>query len=334
MASTNLSNIIEPMVFSAYVNQASVVNNAFIQSGVLVRSNEFDVRAGQAGAVGEMPHFNPFPWAESNIMSDDPSALSTPANLTTGAQIFRKEYREKDWGAMDLTSRISGEDIGAQIATYVAKYWQTEVQNHVLKRLVSIAADNADMVNTIGTDSATNATNPEASTKASLGAILDTVQTMGDARDSLSAIVMHSQVYTNLMKLDQTSFAVPSAVQNFVTFNGKRVILDDNVTVTQGTNRKMYSTYVVGPAFAYGESSIPNATEVWRNPAAGNGGGEERLYSRKQFLVHPVGFSLNTSVTPASGQKSLSLTQYATSGTYNRVFDRKNVPIAILRSNG
>ncbi|THD35707.1 MAG: hypothetical protein E7773_10190 [Sphingomonas sp.] len=331
MASTNLSNIIEPMVFSAYVNQASVVNNAFIQSGVLVRSNEFDIRAGQAGAVGEMPHFNPFPWAESNIMSDDPSALSTPANLTTGAQIYRKEYREKDWGQMDLTSRVSGEDIGAQIATYVAKYWQTEVQNHVLKRLVSIAADNADMVNTIGNDATGTA---GAAQCASLGAILDTVQTMGDARDSLSAIVMHSQVYTNLMKLDQTSFAVPSAVQNFVTFNGKRVILDDNVTVTQGTNRKMYNTYIVGPAFAYGEASIPNATEIWRNPAAGNGGGEERLYSRKQFLVHPVGFSLNTSVTPASGQKSLSLTQYATSGTYNRVFDRKNVPIAILRSNG
>lgn len=331
MASTTLSNLIEPFVFSAYVNQRSVALNALVTSGVIARSDQFDALCAAPGSIGEIPFFNPLAWSEANIASDNPAELSTPGNITTGAMQYRKEYREKDWGAMDLTARVIGANPMQQIGDGVALYWQTDLNKHATARLVSIATDFPDMVNTIGTDGTGN---PTAVQSASLGAFLDTKQTMGDHRDSLALVIMHSQIYTNLMKLEPTNFTRPSDVQDFVTYNGARVIIDDGVTVTQGTNRKMYNTYLLAQgAFVYGEAAIPNATEVWRNPAAGNGFGEERLYSRKQFMLQPTGFSVNQSVQPATNKRSLSLAQWSATGTFSRVYDRKLCPIAILQSN-
>lgn len=333
MASTILSNIIEPTVFAAYVAQQTAVKSALIQSGILARSDNFNAFAAGGGSVTHLPFFNPFAWTESDVASDDPTVKSTPNNLTTGDMIARKDYRSKSWSAMELAERVAGEDIVAQLGSYVSTYWMQDLQKRALAMLASIALDNADMVNTIGTDSSTNANNPEAATKASYGAIIDTKQTMGDHQNELSMIVMHSQVYSNLQKLEFTNFAAPSTVQPFETYNRMRVIIDDGVTVTQGTNRKMYNTFLLAPnAFAYGEAALPEAIEVWRDPAAGNGFGEERLYSRKQQILLPMGFAANPAITNRS--KSPTTPQWAATGAFTRVYDRKLIPIAILQSNG
>ena len=330
MASTIISNIIEPTMFSAYVAQQTAVKSALIQSGVLARSDNFNTLAAGGGSVSHLPFFNPFTWTEADVASDDPSVKSTPSNLTAGDMIARKDYLSKSWSAMELAERVSGADIVDQIGNIVSTYWVQDTQKRALGQLASIALDNTDMVVTVGTD-ATGA--PAAGQLASYAAIIDAKQTMGDHQDALSMIVMHSQVKSNLMKSELTSFIQPSVIQPFLTYNGLRVIVDDGVTVTQGTNRKMYNTFLLAPgAFAYGEAALPEATEVWRDPAAGNGFGEERLYSRKQQILLPVGFAANPTITSRS--KSPTIGQWSATGAFTRVYDRKMVPIAILQSNG
>lgn len=334
MATTQLSNLIEPKVFTAYTRQQTTIKSALLSSGVLFQSGDLDNRAGEAGAVFEAPHFNPFTWTESDVANDDPTVKSTPSNVAAGSQIGRKDYRTKSWSAMALASAISGADVSGQIASIVSTYWVQDLQQLALAKLKGIEVDNAandggDMIVNVANDATGT---PTSAQSANIGTILDTVQTMGDAMDRLGVIIMHSQVFTNLMKLEPTSFQAPSATQPFVTYYQKRVIIDDSVPVTVGTNRKTYTTYILGQgAFGYGEATVANATEVWRDPAAGNGSGEERLYSRKQLVMHPMGFSCNAAVT--SPAKSPTLAQYRASGAFDRVFDRKNVAIAILKTN-
>ena len=334
MVTTVLSNLIEPKVFTAYATQQTAVKSALISSGVLFTSNEISAQASAPGAVFEAPQFNPFQWTESNVMSDDPSATSTPANIVAGSQIGQKDYREKDWGAMALTSAIVGANVMDAISNIVSTYWVQDYQQLVLAKLKGIELDNAandggDMIKNIAVDTTTiSATNT-----ASFGAFLDAIQTMGDAMDKVGVIVMHSQVFTNLMKLEATAFVPPSTNEPFVKYYNKRVIIDDTCPVVQGTNQKTYTTYLLGQgAFAYGEGSFDHSTEVWRNPAAGNGSGEERLYSRKQLVLHPLGFSSTATITARS--KSATLAQYGALGAFDRKFDRKNVAIAILKTNG
>jgi hypothetical protein len=335
MATTQLSNLIEPKVFTAYARQQTTVKSAFIASGVLANTADMDARASEGGAVFEAPHFNPFAYTEANVASDDPSQKSVPANVNAGSQIGRKDYRTKDWSAMALASVVSGADAMGYIAGLVSTYWVQDYQALVLAKLKGIELDNAandggDMIVNIAND-LTGA--PTAAQSANIGSILDAHQTMGDAMDKLGVIVMHSQIFTNLMKLEPTAFQAPSATKPFVTYYEKRVVIDDGVPVTQGTNRKTFTTYILGQgAFAYGEANTENATEVWRDPSAGNGSGEERLYSRKHgLIIHPLGFSCNAAVTAPA--KSPTLAQYGVATAFDRKFDRKNIAIAILKTN-
>jgi len=334
MATTILSNIIEPKVFTAYSNQQTALKSALISSGILAQSDLFTARVNEGGATFEVPHFNPFAWSESNVQSDNPSTLSTPNNITTGSQIGQKDFRGKDWGAMDLVSVISGENVMEAISNIVSTYWVQDYQQLLLAKLKGIELDNAandsgDMIVNIAND-ANSA--PTAAQSANVSSFLDTFQTMGDAAGSLGVIIMHSQIYTNLMKLEPTSFATQSGTVPFTTYLGKRVIIDDTMPVVAGTYRKTYTTYVLKPgAFAFAEANVDNATEVWRNPAAGNGSGEERLYSRKQLLLHPIGFKSQAAIT--SRYKSPTITQYADATAFDRVYDRKNIGIALLKTN-
>ncbi|MGK2911233.1 MAG: major capsid protein [Sphingobium sp.] len=310
------------------------MKSALLSSSVIVKSAEFDARAGQGGSVTDLPHVNPYGWTEANVASDDPSVKSTAENLDTGKQIVFKDYRSKDWGAMDLVSAVSGVDIMGEVGNIVATYWAQEYQALALAKLKGIELDNAandggDMIVNLANDTNTAIT---AAQSANFASILDAKQTMGDAMGTLSVIVMHSQIFTNLMKLEPTAFVAPSTVNPFTTYNGSRVIVDDTTPVVTGTYKKTYTTYLLAPgAFSYGEANLDNAVAVSRGEDEGNGFGSERLFSRKQLILHPNGFACAAAIT--ARRKSPTNAQYGVAAAFDRVFARKNVNIAILKTN-
>jgi hypothetical protein len=149
----------------------------------------------------------------------------------------------------------------------------------------------------------------------------------------LSVIVMHSALYSELQKQQLIAY-VRDADNNtqFATYNGKRVIVDDGVPVVAGTNRLTYTSYLFGPgAFAWGEGRQKLPVEIDRNPEQGDGSGNEVLYNRKQFILHPYGFAfLNGSVAGTSPTNA----ELALAANWNRVLDRKLINVAIIKTNG
>jgi len=73
------------------------------------------------------------------------------------------------------------------------------------------------------------------------------------------------------------------------------------------------------------------AAEVSREALAGNGGGQEVLTSRREYVLHPAGFTVNTNVAAAQSPTNVELTA---SDAYAMTFERKNVPFAVLVTNG
>lgn len=335
MATTSLSNVVIPQVFDAYTRQQTTVKSALLNSAVLVTSTNFDALAASESTVVTMPHFNPFAWTESDVVSDDSAQKGGLSNVTASAQVAQKDYRAKAWSAMELTSAVIGEDVPAYIADVASTYWTQDIQQNVLAKLKGIELDNiandgGDMVINVGNDATGAATDAQSVT---INTILDACQTMGDSADKLGVIVFHSQVFTNLMKREPGSFQAPSATVPFTTYYGKRVVIDDTGLMAQGTNRKTYTTYILGQgAFGYGEAQFGRGTTIGYDDHSGNNGGEEKLFTRKQLLIHPQGFTCNAAITAPA--RSPTLAQYAAASAFDRVFPRKNVPIAILKTNG
>ena len=64
---------------------------------------------------------------------------------------------------------------------------------------------------------------------------------------------------------------------------------------------------------------------------SGNGAGEDVLHERRTWLLHPTGFAFDPQAV--AGQ-SATLTELEQAAAWTRVIERKNVPMAFLRTNG
>lgn len=336
MATTRLSDIIDVVVYQDLPPVNSPEKTAFFDSGIVIRNAVLDGLATAAGKTAELPFWNDIdPTVGPNLSSDDPAVFAAAAKVAQGEQSSRKAFLNKGLSATDLASELAMgpramEHIRARMDTYWMRQWQRRLiasANGVLAD--NIAANSGDMVKNVASESIAG---QSATTKFNRDAFTDAVYTMGDAAEQLRAIAVHSRVMAQMVKNDDIVYIPDSQGQLTIpTYMGLRVIVDDGLTVTAGTTDGFkYTSVLFGPgAFGYGEG-VPNVpVEVQRDEAAGNGAGVETLWTRKTWILHPFGFK-NTG-TPAA--TSFSLTELAAATTWERVVERKNVPMAFLVTN-
>lgn len=329
MAVTRLSDVIVPSVFSPYIVQRSTELSALFRSGIVLKDPQIDALAKGPSNQYQLPYFNDIS-GDSLVGSDDPAVTSTPQKIGAAKDVAQKHYRNQSWSSADLVSRLIGPDPMAVIGDLVADYWAREYQKILIKSLDGVIAAEPTLVTNVAND-AVGA--PAAAEKMSAELILTAKQQMGDAANKLAAIVMHSTVYTNLQKLNLISF-IPNArgEVGFGTYLGYSVIVDDGCPAVAGVNRTTYTSYLFGQgAFAWGEGAPRVPVEIDRKPSGGNGEGIEELYTRRHFILHPRGIKWNAAAMVGSAPTNAEL---ATATNWTRVYDRKNVRIVAIKTNG
>jgi hypothetical protein len=338
MAEVRLVDIYEPTAFEAAVQEAAIESNAFLASGILVQDPRIDGMVGVGGMVGELPNFNPLTNDEPDYTTDDPSVNSTPAKIDSGTQIYRLANQHKSWSTMDLARQLALADPLGAITNRIGHYWAVNSQQRVISTSMGILADNvandaSDMV--IDVSIATGDT-AAAANLIHANAVIDAMATLGDVAGKITAIGMHSVVYTTLQKLNLIAF-IPDArgEVNIPTYLNLRVVVDDSLDVTPAaTNGFIYTSVLFGQgAFGYGTAPALVPSELDRVASSGNGGGQDILHSRQSEIVHPQGFAF-LSAAIAQGI-SATRTQLEDATQWNRVYtERKNIPLAFLRTNG
>ncbi|MDH7971045.1 major capsid protein [Sphingomonas sp. AR_OL41] len=335
MAYSSLTDGLNPNVFANLITEGVFATNALLSSGAIVRSNELNLRAGQPGSVGTLPVLNVQAYSDPDIATDD----ATQATLSAAQikpQIFQKDYLSRTYGVSELMETVNGVDMIQQIVdNKVVPDVNRIINSFAMSKLNgviahNIATDGGDMVVNVNLDTVaatTSLTGPSVST------FTDAMTTMGDNRGKISLVIMHSVVYGFLMKNDGANTLRASATTPFPSYMGIPVYLDDTVPVVNGTNKKLFTCYLLGEgALAYGEADLGvRAVEAWKNPTAGNGWGNETLTVRKQVILHPVGHS-SAAGTVTNGLSPLR-TAYEVAGAWTRVLNRKNCPIIALKVN-
>lgn len=318
MATTQISNLIVKAEFAARVQALSTTKSALFQSGIVAADPTIAALAKSEGATFTLPYWNDVS-GDSSVGSDDPDTAITPGNLAMSYETAIKLFRAKAWAAMDITKSIgAGDDPLERIANLIAGWWTRDMQTILINALTGIFA------------SALSSTHVHdvtgASTALSADVILDGKQKLGDAADSLSAIVMHSAKYTALQKALLIDYIGAEGDIRFPTFLGYRVIVDDSCPVANGN----YTTYLFGPgSVAYGEGSPKVPTEYLRSPLAGNGAGQETLVTRREFIFHPRGLRWTSSSMAGSSPTNAEL---ATAGNWAKMWDTKLIKIVKILS--
>jgi len=335
MAEVRITDIYNPLVFSGAEQEAQVEKNAFLMSGVMVEDPRLTAMASVGGNTGELPFFKPLGTEEPNYSNDVTGDSSTASKITKGLMKYRLASQNKSWSSMDLAGDLALQDpVGANTGR-VGAYWATANEKRLIQSAVGILADNVandsgDMLFSVATDGSGAI---GAGELVSNDAILDAQQTAGDHQDGFGAIAMHSVVYNRLRKQQLITF-IRDADNNtlFQTYGNLRVVVDDSLPAVAGSNRVTYTTVLFGNgAIVSGSGRVAVPSELDRDPEKGNGGGQSTLYSRRADIIHPLGFAFTSS--SVSGQ-SATLAELATAANWDRVWERKNVPLAFLQTNG
>lgn len=330
---TRLADLIVPEVFAPYLQQITEQKSRLIRSGALRRNTYLDTFLAGPGLTINVPDFRDLDNDEENISSDDPTQKSNPNKIGTSMEIAVRCSRNNSWSAMDLDPDLIGPDPLAAIANRVSDYWLRRQQTAFVSVVSGILKNNAtatdayhtqnDMIHDVsGGSFVDGVTNFNAEN------FIDTTLTMGDSLDELSMVMMHSVVYARAQKNNLIDFIPDANGQiQIPTFLGRQVIVDDGMPNTGG----VFDTWLFGAgAVLLGDGMPKVPVEVWRDPAAGNGGGQEVLFNRKQWSMHPVGHAFVSTAIADGGPTN---TQLNTAASWQRAYaERKMIKIAALRT--
>ena len=216
----------------------------------------------------------------------------------------------------------------AEIASKVGDYWMYRTQVAFISTWLGVLADNTANDNGDLTLDVSGNAFIEGSTNFTAGNFIDCQQLMGDEMNRLSVMFVHSMVYSRMRKNNLIDFILDSdGNPNIPTFQGVAIVVDDAMVVTGEPNK--YRTWLFGAgATLFGDAPPEVPTEIVREAAAGNGGGAETLYQRKQMVIAPVGFRYTGSTASGGGPTNAVLSAAA---TWDRVFpERKQIRFAQL----
>jgi len=242
----------------------------------------------------------------------------------------------KSWSTMDLARELALADPVAAITAGIGGYWATHYEKRIIQSAMGVLADNvasdsSDMLFSVATDTAGAVTDGE---RIGSDAVVEGAATMGDAASQLSLIAVHSVVFKKMQK-DNLITTIPNAQNNSffnLYLNKYTIIVDDSLPAVAGTNRITYTSILFAAgAVAYGEGAPTMASELERKASAGNGGGQDILHSRKTAIILPYGTSF---LAASVAGQSPTLAELGTAGNWDRVYNRKNVNIAFIQTNG
>lgn len=312
---TKIIDVIQPEVFTDYVVQATMEKSALINSGIAEHDAMFDQLASGPNTLINMPFWNDL-TGDPEIMDDNGDTV--PGKLTTGKDMARKLAFVKSFGANALAGHLAGDDPMKVIADRFAEYWNRIYQRVLLKTLDGVfkATNMKDKVHDI-----TATDNPVISGDA----FIDATQKMGDAKDLLTAVMMHSAVEAKLRKLDllERTEALSAMGKPVYTFMGHEVIVDDGMPYnTDTTDAEMYLFGKGAIAWGNGTDPLIQETEIVRQGMSL--AGEDVLVNRKISILHPRGVAFQEKSVAGTFP---TLAELEKGTNWSRVYEEKAVRI-------
>lgn len=335
---TRISDVVVPVRFTPYAQEITQEKSRLIQSGAAVVDAELSSLLDGGGLTFNQPSFKDLDNEAENVSSDDPATQSSPKKIGTATEIQVRLSRNQSWSSMDLAGDLAGEDPMGAIGARVGTYWARRMQAAFVATMKGVFADNAaaptggdthtqnDMLRDL---SAVNGgVFLDGTTNFGGKAFIDATLTMGDSMEDLTLVMMHSIVYATALKNNLITFRPASNnsdAASVPTYLGREVIVDDGLPFSGA----LFETWLFGRgAIRIGMGSPKTPTEVDRKPENGNGSGQDLLYNRVEWSIHPSGHAFIMGSIPAGGPANTDL---QTAANWRRVFpERKQIKIAKL----
>lgn len=283
---TKVANLVVHDEFAGYFAQAMVDRSTMLKSGIAAIDPavaEIMNTTSTKGDFVKLPFFKELTKGEAEIIKDDGTEL-TVDKITAGEDIAVIMRRGKAFGSTDLSAMLAGADPMAAIAAGLADWWNAEKQARLFKVLDGILTTGGALASHVKDITGASAA---ADKLVTVDALLDAGNTLGDRKSDIIAYAMNANTENHLAKLNSSYMVRPSdKTANLVTFNGKTVVIDDNIP--DGV------VYLFGAgAVAMNDGKVEKPFEPFRQELASQGG----IITRHAGIVHVRGVKWATTVT-------------------------------------
>lgn len=317
------SKSFNPEAFGKYVERIpNTKKNQLIQSGAVgTNENAKAALSNQTGSLyARIPYFGRISGATSQ--NNDGATNITSTNTTTYEQGFITASRMDSWTERSFSKNITaGVDFMDNVARQIADY-KLEVRQTILLAILSgvfamktTGAGVAEKAAKEFVEKHTYDISGKTGEDALVGATtLNTAiqQACGDNKNIFKLVVMHSAVATrleNLRLLKYMTYTDKDGIQHdlaLATWNGRTVLIDDDMPVESAENSTKYTTYVLGQGAIILDDigdSVPY--EMSRDPKTN--GGQDTLFVRDRYLcgVDGISFEKPASVTASASNDDL-----------------------------
>jgi hypothetical protein len=338
MAKTQITDLIIPKLFEQYAIERTAELSNFGMSGVMQSDAQFDeVCQTVGGREVDLPFFQDI-TPTRQLLAD--AATLTVNKITATKDTARIQNDAQAWSVNHLAKIVSGEDPLGAIISLVGAYWARIDEGLIISSLKGMFLNPAGTLLTsngiqIHSESIASKT---AATCLTGSTFVDACVKLGDRQESLTAVAMHSATEASLRKLDLIDFIPDSQGKVMIkTFQGRRVIVDDNLTTRAGTtDGTVYSTYL------FGDGLISRGVKRLDTPLDGGFGTEgvelarvpldsdTVLINRRHYVLHPRGVRFTSSSVAGDSPTNAEL---ETAANWSRVFEAKNCHVVQITHN-
>lgn len=328
-----LSDVIVPTIFTPQVQLLTTRKSRLLQSGAVVLDQRLSNNLAGAGSIFNEPSFKDLDDDPDNVSSDDPAVHSSPYKIGSVMESQVRLARNQSWSAMQLAADlgINGDPMQA-IANRVAAYWQRMQQKILLAMIAGIIADNAAAPSGGDTHTQNDLTLDisggsfvDGLTNFSTEAAVNATLLMSDESDKLNMMLVHPVVYGRMRKNELIDFIPDSlnpTAEKIPTFLGMQVIQDRTLPTSGG----VYESYIFGQGMIRMGIWFPsNASATAEIESAGNGGGQEVLYSRLHLIMHLAGHAYVGGVGGGGPTNASTSGNLAHADSWRRVYPEREM---------
>lgn len=318
---TKIEHLFVPELATTYTALEATDKNAFFMSGVAYSDPEVTplMDATGGGQLISMPYFNPIDDTEANIGNDDNTQKSTPEGITAAYETAVKTFQNKSYSVMDLAKLAAGANPQVAINNGLNNYWIGQAEDRIIAAAKGILADSvanhdSDLLYDVTAATETNLT---------AIAMNNAAAYLGEYLDDIKVVCVHPTVFNNLRNQDFVNVKVPSETRTlYSSYGDYMIIIDKNMPVEVGEDSKpvFYSFMFGANAFVFNYGNPGVEYEIDRDPASGNGAGEDLLYTRRCDLILPHGYQ-----TAAAKKTGLNQAALASANTWTRVWDKREL---------
>lgn len=347
MAATVLSDVIDNTEMADYIFTETTRMSGLDQSAA---SKSDDVLQEWLEGDGGMKYENPS-WdsidrdaAELTINETAPVVFGgtapTPQGIATHLETAVRVERAQVFSATKLAkyfNKRQRDPIDA-IVSDLAGYWAFRKQAMWLAMWAGIFADNdaapggtEHVQGDLTHDVSNGGSFVEGQTNFTARNFLQALQKMGDKKESLGLIMMHSLTHTIAAENDLIDFTPESRASGGPgTFMGRPIIINDEMP---GTGNLRH-TYIFGSGVVGMSAAMPDVPfEIARYADGGNGAGQDAVWTRIRWCMHPYGHRFIGNPTANTGGPTNAATSnnLANAGSWIRtVPERKQVKVVRL----